>query len=75
VREYVGDTSKNGRTVEDWSAESWQQELREVDVMLFTPQILRAALERRNLPVSALDLLGMLISYCESLISELVCGV
>lgn len=60
MREYVGDTSKNGRTVEDWSAESWQQELREVDVMLFTPQILRAALERRNLPVSALDLLGML---------------
>lgn len=63
MREYVGDTSKNGRTVEDWSAESWQQELREVDVMVFTPQILRAALERRNLPLSALDLLGMLISF------------
>ena len=63
MREYIGESSKNGHAVEDWTAESWQQELREVDVMVFIPQILRATLERRNLPVSALDLLGMLPSF------------
>ena len=63
MREYVGETSKNGHSVEEWTAENWQEELREVDVMVFIPQILLVTLERKNLPVSALDLLGMLPSF------------
>lgn len=59
MREYVGESSKNGCCVEGWTADNWLQELREVDVMVFIPQILFVTLERGNLPVSALDLLGM----------------
>lgn len=62
MREYVGDSSKNGRCVEGWTADNWREELREVDVMVFIPQILFVTLERGNLPVSAIDLLGMLPS-------------
>lgn len=58
VRAYVGDTSKNGRKLVDWTAENWRQEVREVDVMIFIPQILKDVLQRKLLPVSAFDLFG-----------------
>jgi hypothetical protein len=58
ARTYVGDTLKNGRRLVDWTAENWRQEVREVDVMIFIPQILKDVLQRKLLPVSAFDLFG-----------------
>jgi ERCC4-related helicase len=57
VREYVGDTSKGGRKVDEWTAENWQRELEETDVMVIIPQIMKMLLQRALLPISAFDLI------------------
>jgi hypothetical protein len=57
VREYVGETSRNGLKIYDWTVGNWQQELLETDVMVFIPQVMKMLLQRALLPVSVFDLI------------------
>ena len=62
VREYVGDTSRGGRKINEWDAERWQTEAAETDVMVFIPQIIKFVLQGAFLSVSAFDLFGKPLS-------------
>ena len=63
VREYLGETSRNGRKINDWNADNWLIEVQETDVMVFIPQVIKAMLQGAFLPISAFDLFGKCVIY------------
>lgn len=71
VREYIGETSRNGRKINDWNAENWLIEVQETDVMVFIPQVIKAMLQGAFLPISAFDLFGKrFICYISPIVSS-----
>jgi endoribonuclease Dicer len=57
VRDYTGDSSRQGKKIENLGLSEWKKECQETDIMVFTPQILRQVLEHGFVPVSLFDLI------------------
>ena len=56
VRSYIGETSSKGVSIQKWGREEWAAEVKEVNVMVMTPEILRDAFSRKLVEVSSFSL-------------------
>ena len=57
VREYTSDVRRHGKHIDDWGKAEWHQEMAEVEVFVFIPQLLKVALKKSFLHIVAFNLI------------------